>query len=221
MEAKHGGTVGPLTVVPSSPIQSSTTGVDVTLSKQIGAGTIYLTLGFAEDSFNPLFYDKDEYALSYNAETDEYRGDEEEIAFYVKHIEGNTYRVIDEGSSGLYALLTGAEINGVRENIVYEGIDTIECEPVDSKAYTESKKGYISANPKSSAFDNVLLAKCYIYVNGVRSTERNLTSSDSFARVEVNAQDTCYDVYITKAANEDKYAQLNVGNTTYFVVDFE
>lgn len=174
-----------------------------------------------EDSFNPLFYNKDELALYHNAETDEYRGEEGVTTFYVKHVEGNTYRVIDEGSLGIYALITGAEINGVREDITYEGIDTIECEPVDSKAYTNSIKGFISANPKSSAFDNALLAKCYIFVNGVKSTERNLTSSDTFARVEVNAQDTCYDVYVTKAANVNEYAQLKVGSTTYFVVDLD
>lgn len=221
MEAKRGGTVGPLTVVPSSPIQSSTTGVDITLSKQVGAGSIYITLGATASDFNPLFYNKTELVLYHNEETDEYRGEEGVTTFYVKHVEGNTYRVIDEGSLGIYALITGADINGVRENITYEGIDTIECEPVDSKAYTDSQKGYITANPKSSAFSNTLLAKCYIYVNGVKSTQYNLTSSNTAVRVEINAQDTCYDVYVTKAAGVNAYSLLKVGNTTYFEVDLD
>lgn len=221
MEAKRGDTIGPLTVVPSSPIQSSTTGVDVTLSKQVGAGSIYITLATTAGTFNPLFYNKNELVLYHNEETDEYRGEEGITTFYVKHIEGNTYRVIDEGSLGIYALITGADINGVREDITYEGIDTIECEPVDPKAYTDSKEGYITATPKSSAFDNALLAKCYIYVNGVKSTERSLTSNNTAVRVEVNAQETCYDVYVTKAAGVNVYAMLKVGNTTYYEVDLD
>lgn len=221
MEAKHGGTVGPLTVVPSSPIQASSAGVDVTISKEVGAGTIYMVIRSNANSYNPLFYAKREEPFYYNAEADEYRAEEGATGFYIKHIEGNTYRIINPVELGEYALITSIEYDGVKEYVTYDDLDTIECEPVDSKAYTESKEGYISANPKSSAFDNVLLAKCYIYVNGVKSTERNLTSSDTFARVEVNAQDTCYDVYVTKAANVNEYAELKVGNTTYFAVDLD
>lgn len=221
MEAKRGGTIGPVAVVPSSPIQASTTGVDISISKEVGAGTIYITTAMSANDINPLFYNKSEYPLTYNAETEEYRNEEEGTTFYIKHIEGNTYRVIEPNGLPIYALITSVEIGGVKEPVIYESIDRIECEPVDSKAYTDSEKGYITANPKSSAFSNTLLAKCYIYVNGVKSTQYNLTSSNTAVSVEVNAQDTCYDVFVTKAAGVNVYALLKVGNTTYFEVDLD